>query len=239
MSAGAPSKRARRVVLILAGVGTIIGGFAWAIRRVDPEVMMPRLNRRLMYEPRLRSFAREPLQPGDVVFLGDSITQMAKWDRLFPNVAVANRGISGDTTDGLLARVAEIAGARPSKVFILIGTNDLSVGKRSDEEIVANVVAVVDAIRADTPTAAIHVQSIMPRRRRWRARVERVNAALEPAVTARGAAWIDLWPVFDDGTGQLRGELTFDRLHPRRRGTEEWADHLRPWVERATPPASP
>ena len=65
---------------------------------------------------------------GAVVFLGDSITQ--GWGHglgaVFPGVKVANRGISGDTTRGVLIRLKEdVLDLNPRAVVMLIGTNDL------------------------------------------------------------------------------------------------------------------
>jgi len=63
-----------------------------------------------------------------VVFLGDSITQ--GWgDQMggsFPGMKVANRGISGDTSRGVLIRLQEdVLSLNPSAIVLLIGTNDL------------------------------------------------------------------------------------------------------------------
>jgi hypothetical protein len=65
---------------------------------------------------------------GAVVFLGDSITQ--QWghglNAVFPGVKIANRGISGDTTRGVLIRLKEdVLALNPRAVVLLIGTNDL------------------------------------------------------------------------------------------------------------------
>ena len=65
---------------------------------------------------------------GAVVFLGDSITQGWGDDLggVFPGVKVANRGISGDTTRGVLIRLKEdVLDLNPRAVVMLIGTNDL------------------------------------------------------------------------------------------------------------------
>jgi hypothetical protein len=65
---------------------------------------------------------------GAVVFLGDSITQ--GWRNLpneFPGLKVANRGISGDTTRGMLIRLDEdVLALNPRAVVMLMGTNDQS-----------------------------------------------------------------------------------------------------------------
>src|SRR5436190_8861872 len=63
-----------------------------------------------------------------VVFLGDSITQGwgDEFGGNFSGVKLANRGISGDTTRGVLLRLEQdVMAVRPRAVIILIGTNDL------------------------------------------------------------------------------------------------------------------
>ena len=71
-----------------------------------------------------------------VVFLGDSITQ--GWGgglgAAFPGIKVANRGISGDTTRGVLLRLQEdVLVLNPAAVVLLIGTNDLEEGATPEE----------------------------------------------------------------------------------------------------------
>ena len=72
-----------------------------------------------------------------VVFFGDSITFGADWQRLFPDIPVVNRGISGDTTLGLLNRQAEVIELKPRQIFLMIGTNDLCFN-RTPDKVLAN-----------------------------------------------------------------------------------------------------
>lgn len=64
----------------------------------------------------------------DVVFIGDSITDGAEWEDLFPSVKIANRGIEGDTTYGVIERLNSIYSTNARKAFIMIGINDLFNG---------------------------------------------------------------------------------------------------------------
>src|SRR6266436_5567829 len=76
-----------------------------------------------------------------VVMLGDSITQgwgddFSGW---FPGMKMANRGISGDTSRGVLIRLKEdVLDLEPQAVVLLIGTNDLEE-KAEPETIAANL----------------------------------------------------------------------------------------------------
>ena len=66
------------------------------------------------------------------IMLGDSITDEAQWDELLNSDTIQNRGISGDTTDGVIDRLNPI-GKNIEKVFIMIGVNDIMRGKSVDE----------------------------------------------------------------------------------------------------------
>src|SRR6185503_17490626 len=81
---------------------------------------------------------RTDADKGALVFLGDSITE--GWgDKLAPafaGVKVANRGISGDTTRGVLIRLKEdVLALEPAGVVLLIGTNDLE--EKAEPEVIA------------------------------------------------------------------------------------------------------
>ncbi|MEO0375085.1 MAG: GDSL-type esterase/lipase family protein [Cyanobacteria bacterium P01_A01_bin.17] len=67
-------------------------------------------------------------QPHNIVMVGDSITGRAEWVDLFPSLSIANRGIDGDTAEGILARLDSIYSTKAQKAFIQVGVNDFSLG---------------------------------------------------------------------------------------------------------------
>src|SRR5690606_3972718 len=75
-----------------------------------------------------------------IVFAGDSLT--ASWRSLaqdFPEHRVANRGIGGDVSRGLLFRFEEdVLALDPKAIVILIGTNDLTA-RQDASKTLANV----------------------------------------------------------------------------------------------------
>src|SRR5688572_32636998 len=77
------------------------------------------------YKSRLGFFKSYPNSKKDIIFLGNSITQGVDWAELLQNKNARNRGISGDITYGVLERLGEITEGKPTKVFILIGINDI------------------------------------------------------------------------------------------------------------------
>jgi hypothetical protein len=180
---------------------------------------------------RISAFETFPIVPGDIVFLGDSITEGGAWDEMFVGRPVRNRGIGGDTSAGVLARTDAIARGKPAKVFLMIGTNDLFVGA-SPEEIAANVAAILARIARESAGTQLYLQSVLPRAASYRAELEMLNARLEAVAGEQNATWIDLYPTFlDPSTGAIRSTLSNDELHLLGPGYALWRQAIAEHVE--------
>lgn len=169
-----------------------------------------------------------------VVFLGDSITQ--GWgDNLggaFPGVKVANRGISGDTTRGVLIRLQEdVLALHPSAVVLLIGTNDLEE-KATPEVIAANLKLILAALWKQDPKLPVVLNQVFPSsaaKKRPAEQIRRINALYAEAVKGDPRVTIiDTWPLFADAQGDAQPAEFPDLLHPNALGYAKWAAALRP-----------
>ena len=98
---------------------------------------------------------------GEIIFLGNSITDGGEWFELLGNKKCLNRGISGDVTEGVLLRLPGITRVKPAKIFLLIGINDIARG-RSVEEITATYRLILDKIKAETPATKVFIESVLP-----------------------------------------------------------------------------
>ncbi len=169
-----------------------------------------------------------------VVFLGDSITQ--GWGgglgAAFPGVKVANRGISGDTTRGVLLRLQDdVLALGPSAVVLLIGTNDLEEGA-TPEVIVSNLKLILAGLKKHDSRMPIVLCQVFPSsttKKRPADRIKAINALYLAAVKNDAqVTYLETWPLFADATGDaIAGEFP-DLLHPNEAGYAKWAAALRP-----------
>lgn len=168
--------------------------------------------------------------PGRIVFLGDSITEQGLWNEWFPELPVLNRGISGETTSQVLARL-DSAINEPLAVFLLIGTNDLSVGIPEDE-ILRNLRDTLREIGRHTERCPVYVQSVMPRTAAYGERISRLNQRLEQLCEGDfpSAHFVDLWRALATPEGILRPEFSLDKLHLNADGYRSWVERIRPHV---------
>ena len=163
-----------------------------------------------------------------VVMLGDSITEGGNWDEWFADIPIVNRGIGGEVSAQVLARLPS-AIDRPLAVFLLVGTNDLAFDISLDE-IVHNVESILGAIERAAPGTPVVVQSVMPRGLTYRDEILALNTRYRELVDAApdNVRYLDLWPVLATPEGALKPELTQDSLHLNGKGYVEWTEVLHP-----------
>lgn len=178
---------------------------------------------------RRRYFEGLPASPGQVVLLGDSITEQGKWADLFPELRTANRGIGGESTADVLERL-HCGIVEPTAVSLLIGTNDLHGPRlqRPVAGIAARADEIVRRLREELPSAALFVNSVTPRTPYFADRIRTLNERYREIARGRGATYVDLWPALADAEGGLRREFTKDHLHLTPAGYRAWAEVLRP-----------
>jgi lysophospholipase L1-like esterase len=169
-----------------------------------------------------------------VVFLGDSITQ--GWgDTMggkFGELRVANRGISGDTTRGVLIRLDEdVLALHPRAVVILIGTNDLEEGA-DPETIAANLKLLIRKLNEADPRMPIVLCQVFPSsesKKRPVSKIKKVNELY--AAVVRGnpqVTLIETWALFANASGDAKPEEFPDLLHPNQAGYAKWAAAIQP-----------
>jgi lysophospholipase L1-like esterase len=184
---------------------------------------------------RVAKFEAEPVVSGRVIFLGNSITQGGDWAKLTGDSTVINRGIGADVTFGLRTRLDDVTRRKPSKLFVLIGINDISKDI-PDAVIAAEYRMLIDSVRAQSPQTKIFIQSILPlnptvknfpQHYDKQPRVVAVNRLLQRMARETRATYIDLWPIFVDTHYHLDASLTGDGLHLNQAGYERWVAFLK------------
>ena len=171
----------------------------------------------------------------DVVFLGNSITERGEWHELLPGERVANRGIGGDNTFGVLARLDNVIALRPKKLFILIGINDL--GRDLPVEVVANNYSrIIRQLKKALPKTSIYVQSVLPLNENVLKydylkgkdlSIKELNKRIKDMAGKEKLTYIDLQSLFSDKEGQLKEEWTLDGIHLRPVAYSYWVEYLK------------
>lgn len=187
------------------------------------------------YTQRLDFFRKMPNRKGEIAFVGNSITEGGKWQELFQQKNIINRGISGDVTYGILARLDEVLESKPAKVFLLSGVNDMKRGT-PNEVILNNFKRMIVMVKTQSPKTTLYMQSVLPVNEGMlpaiyaqvkNAKINDLNQKLEALCKEMGVNYINLHPALADEKGSLKKELSIDGLHLRQASYVLWANELK------------
>jgi len=174
----------------------------------------------------------------ELLLLGDSITDFwrnengpfagkAVLEKHFGKWNVANFGIAGDTTQGVLYRLqnGEGEGFSPRAVMLMIGTNN--TGRNSAEEIAEGIGAVVLQLRKRFPESAILLLGVFPRGKAGdsvRQTIRDINTAISRLDDGEKVHYLDIGAKFLNDEGDIPADVMSDALHPSSKGYEIWAE---------------
>jgi lysophospholipase L1-like esterase len=209
------------------------------------EVRVPRPNSAIV--PGLAPFFRQKHEANKVVakqgkaellLMGDSITDFWRnergpyagkqvLDKHFGRWNVANFGIAGDTTQGVLYRLlnGEGEGFSPRAVMLMIGTNN--TGRNTAEEIAEGIGAVVSLLRKCFPESRILLLGVFPRGRAndpVRQTIREINNTISKLEDGEKVHYLDIGARFLNSDGSIPADVMSDALHPSSKGYEIWAD---------------
>ncbi|MGD1856805.1 MAG: GDSL-type esterase/lipase family protein [Leptolyngbyaceae cyanobacterium] len=168
------------------------------------------------------------------ILLGDSLSLWFPAELLPGRRVWMNQGISGEKTYSLRSRLHLLDVADVDTIFLMIGINDLIWGQ-SDRQVLANYRDIMDYLSVHHPDTDVVVQSILPHGAEtstWESRhlllelpnerIRAMNQSLQAIAADYNAYYLELYPIFSDGEGQLRSDLTTDGLHLNREGYLVW-----------------
>lgn len=174
---------------------------------------------------------------GQIVFTGSSLMEMFpihKWVKeLGPNAPIIyNRGVGGyRTTDLLPILDACVFELKPRKVFINIGTNDLSDGNVSLEEVMSNYDKIITQIEQQLPGVIIYMMAYYPINYeaateemkpclliRTNEKINKANEMVAALAAKHKQRFINVNAPLTDELGRLKAEYTIEGMHIKPEG---------------------
>lgn len=171
---------------------------------------------------RLERLERYTYNKESIVFLGDSITSRYDLNKYFPNYNVYNSGIAGNMTKDILENMENrIFTYNPTKVFILIGTNDLVYSGLDNDGIKNNIEEIINKIYEKNSNIKIYMESIYPVNNsinkeivetRTNENIKDLNNKIEKICNNK-CTYINMYDNLTDKNGNMKRIYTVDGLH--------------------------
>jgi len=160
----------------------------------------------------------------EMIFLGDSHMEQCEWNEVFPNWKTANRGIGGEGTEGLLARIAVLSVDQDQTVFLQIGINDL-LNDRTPEQVKESYVKILSLLEQRkirvVPSLIFYVRYIP----HVNPMVTKLNQSLLTLFRDRKIEFIDLNPQISENETLLK-KYSIDGIHLNNEGYKIWIHEI-------------
>lgn len=173
----------------------------------------------------LNKFARN----NQIVFTGDSITQEYPIDEFFIEETIYNRGVNGYRTDELLRSFKKaVIEIFPRKIFILIGTNDMSIKDTHPETALENTKKIIELIQNELAGCGIYLLSVYPinisnnlkinkelkvKKKYYPSKIIVLNKLYKNLAREKEIAYIDIYNRMVNEDNMIPLEYTIDGLH--------------------------
>lgn len=191
----------------------------------------------------------QTVQYGETVFAGSSLMEMFPINKLLEehndSSIIYNRGIGGFISEELLEAIDVcILDLKPSKVFINIGTNDLSRESISIDSLMDHYDKILTQIEKALPGVTIYLMAYYPvnyeaaaenlkacLRIRTNEKLRAANVQVEKLARKHGQRYIDLNKNLTDEQGRLKAEYTIEGLHINEDGYRVVYDDIMAYVK--------
>ncbi len=186
------------------------------------------------YKNLTAQFELSQLQSADIVMLGNSITYGGQWNDLLGRTGIANRGIGGDNTLGMLHRMHSVYQLHPKVCFIMAGINDL-YADISVERTFSQYIMIIDTLRAYNIIPI--VQSTLYVNPKWKRAEEKnkevalLNTFLLEYTSKNHIEFVDLNAAVSVNH-ELRNEFTTDGVHLTAAAYKIWRAMLEPLLKK-------
>ena len=199
------------------------------------------------YDKKCNSFAVQNtnLSKGQIIFIGDSITDLYPLDSYYSDLSVAtdNRGIGGDTTEGVLKRLqVSLFDLAPSKIVLMIGVNDIYTG-RSIDETYSNYEKILSQIETNLPEAKVYCMSVISQNETLNklanfditaniSKIISLNQKIKSLTeTKTQLKYIDLFTPTSTENNMLINSYSDDGIHLNANGFNVWTSILKPLLQ--------
>ncbi len=195
---------------------SLLASFAFATANLDPYY----LHKKSQFE------MLEQNDKYKTVMIGDSITDGGLWNELLNNDLIQNRGIAGDTTDGVLDRLNSV-NKNLKQAFIMIGINDF-FQEKSVDYVFSNYLKIIENLQQKG--IKVYIQSTLfvgeGKPAKYNEKIEALNEKLKNYAKENNLIFIDLNKQLAPNK-TLKNEFSYDELHLNGKAYKIWTETIK------------
>lgn len=216
---------------------------------MDPVVEYMKMEQRQKREKFI--FLNQLAKKGETLFVGSSLMEQFPINELLMSrgiqVTVYNRGIGGFTTNDMLESMEEMVfGLAPSRIFINIGTNDISASGYTLEALMERYRSILTQIKERLPQTQVYMMAYYPVNEidkvpdnewgkhmfdtRNNTNIKLANEAVKALAAELGYEFINVNVGLTDERGMLKKEYTAEGVHMYANAYQIILDNMMPYL---------
>lgn len=209
---------------------------------VSMEKLTQSTQRKIIIEKENSTQNNKNIKNENIVILGDSITELYPIDEIYSDLPIVKSGVSGYKTTDILERMDKMAYEyNPTKVFLLVGINDIAYDTTTEnvEKTLDNIKTIIKKIKKNRRNAKIYVESIYPINRELNGNkinedinevVINLNDEIKNVCTETKSTYINMHDELIDDDGNFSEDYTDDGIHPNTLGYAKITRVLMPYI---------
>lgn len=178
----------------------------------------------------------------NILILGDSITELYQIDEIYGSLPIVKSGVSGYKTTDILKRMNEMAYKyNPTKIFLLIGINDIAYDTSAEnvDETLNNIKTIIKNLKNNRKNAKLYVESIYPINRELNKNkinedinetIINMNSEIKSICKENKSIYINMHDELTDDDGNFSEDYTNDGIHPNTLGYAKITRVLTPYI---------
>lgn len=178
----------------------------------------------------------------NILILGDSITELYPIDEIYGSLPIVKSGVSGYKTTDILKRMNEMAYEyNPTKIFLLIGINDIAYDTSAEnvDETLNNIKTIIKKLKQNRKNTKIYVESIYPINRELNQNrinedinetIINMNNEIKNMCKESKSIYINMHDELTDVDGNFSEDYTNDGIHPNTLGYAKITRVLTPYI---------
>ena len=178
---------------------------------------------------------------GSIVMIGNSITDMHIWQEVFRDangdyLPICGRGNSGSYSTEQSENIESYIANGPSKVFMMIGTNDIATSgglNFTPEQVLSYVKSIVNRIHRRSPQTHIYLYPILNNNTHNRVQATwlHYNQILADYIAGSGDPLLTFVDIYDELIELAQGGAwSNDNLHPNAAAYKKWCHAILPYL---------
>lgn len=193
------------VIILLLAIVSIIS--IYNIKDIDDRTYFEKY-----YDYKVQTFKDENkvVKDADVIFLGDSLTDLCDLNKYYDNYRTVNRGISGDTTTGVLNRLDVSAFSPKTKALVMmIGINNFNNMFDDYESILKELTKL-----EDTKVIILSLTPYGKGGKEINKLIKEANKTIEELALKYNYTYVDVYDIlYNEELGGMDDKYTVDGLH--------------------------